>query len=146
MDSAVTSSAYSSESCDMISLSASLANSTDSGTFSRSARARVLMRHPSSSLMLVVTRSAINMATSSGSGLFPSSSFFFLRIAILVSTSGGSMTVISPHSNLDLNLSSRAAMSRGCLSLVRTICFSALRRALKVLKNSSCVPGFALIN
>ena len=71
---------------------------------------------------------------------------FFLSIAILVSKSGGWISVISPISNLDLNLSSNVGISFGGLSLEMIICLFASCNALNVWKNSSCVPSFPAIN
>ena len=49
------------------------------------------------------------------------------------------MSVIRPHSNLDLSLGSSASSSLGGRSEDITICFCALWRVLKVWKNSSWV-------
>ena len=86
-------------------------------------------------LFMVVER---NWMTSSGR-VTPSSSDFFLRIAILVSTSGGCRSAMSPHSNRDRKRSSMSGMSFGNRSLERTICLCASYKALNVWKNSSCV-------
>ena len=64
---------------------------------------------------------------------------FFLRMAILVSRSGGCISAISPHSKRERSLSSRVRMSFGGLSLDIIICLLASYRALNVWKNSSWV-------
>ncbi len=103
------------------------------------------MSEPSSSRMLERMRLEMKSATSSSSLTF-SASAFFLRMATLVSRSGGWMSAISPHSKRERSRSSSVGMSRGGQSLVRTICFCDSYRALKVWKNSSCVRSFPARN
>ena len=70
-------------------------------------------------------------ATSCGTSTFSASAFFSM-MASLVSISGGCMSAVSPHSNLDLSLSSNRCIALGGLSLVMTICFFAVYRELNV--------------
>ena len=51
------------------------------------------------------------------------------------------MSAISPHSKRDRRRSSSAGISCGGRSLLMTICFCASCSALKVWKNSFCVPS-----
>ena len=62
-------------------------------------------------------------------------------MAILVSKSGGCMSVTSPHSKRETSRSSSAWISFGGLSLETTICLWASKRVLKVWKNSSYVDS-----
>ena len=95
--------------------------------------------------MFDLIRLAMYIATASGSGTL-SFSAFFLRIATLVSMSGGWMSAISPHSNRERSRSSSAGISCGGRSLLMTICFCASCSALKVWKNSFCVPSLPETN
>ena len=85
------------------------------------------------------------MATLSGSGT-ASASAFLRRMATLVSRSGGWMSAIRPHSNLDRSRSSRAVISCGGASLLMTICLAESKSALKVWKNSVCVLSLPPMN
>ena len=103
------------------------------------------MSDPSSSRMFERMRLEMNSATSSGSLTF-SASAFLLRMATLVSRSGGWMSAIRPHSKRERRRSSRVGMSRGGQSQVRTICFCDSYSALKVWKNSSWVRSLPARN
>ena len=63
-----------------------------------------MFSEPSSSLTLERTFWAMKDATSLGISTCSSSAFFSI-MAILVSTSGGCMSAVSPHSNLDFRRS-----------------------------------------
>jgi hypothetical protein len=95
---------------------------------------------PSSSRMLRSMRSAMNSSTSPGTAN-RSCAAFLRRMAMRVSSSGGWMSVISPHSNRVRIRSSRVSRRFGGRSEDTTICLLALWRVLKVWKNSSCVPS-----
>jgi len=95
--------------------------------------------------MFESTFSAMKFRTSSG--MFSlSASLFDLKIAILVSTSGGCISATMPLLNLDVILSSKLVKSLGGRSDVITICFPAMYNALKVWKNSSWVDSLPMIN
>ena len=95
---------------------------------------------PSSSRMLRSIRSAMNSSTSPGTAS-RSCAAFLRRIAIRVSSSGGWMSVVRPHSNRVRIRSSRVSSRLGGRSDDTTICLFALWRVLKVWKNSSWVPS-----
>jgi hypothetical protein len=71
--------------------------------------------------MLVEIRDAMKDRTCGSATWIPSVFTFLRRMAIRVSRSGGWMSVISPHSNLDRSRSSSVAMSRGGRSEDMTI-------------------------
>ena len=102
-----------------------------------------LISAPSSSRMLRSIRLAMNSSTSSGAAS-RSWAAFLRRIAIRVSSSGGWMSVIRPHSNRVRIRSSSVSSRLGGRSEEMTICLLALCSVLKVWKNSSWVPLLAL--
>src|SRR5690606_40492207 len=71
----------------------------------------------------------------------PSALAFFRKMAILVSKSGGVISVINPHSKRERRRSSSVGISFGGRSLEMTICLFSLCNVLKVWKNSSCVDS-----
>ena len=75
--------------------------------------------------MLRSIRLAMNSSTSGGA-FIRSSAAFLRRIAIRVSSSGGWMSVISPHSNRVRIRSSRVSSRFGGRSEEMTICLLAL--------------------
>ena len=109
---------------DIISFNASVAKSTVTSLLVNEEYAIILIRAPSSSLMFDFILVAMYPITSFATFKF-STSAFFLRIAILVSKSGTCISAISPHSNLDLNLSSNVGISFGGLSDESIICLLA---------------------
>src|SRR5699024_12191203 len=66
----------------------------------------------------------------------PSAFAFLFRIAILVSKSGGVISVIKPHSKRDRRRSSSVGISFGGRSLEIIICLFSSCNALNVWKNS----------
>jgi len=101
--------------------STSLARSVVISVFVRDAKAPNRVRAPSSSLTLEFILVAMKTATSWGS-ITSSASAFFRRIAILVSTSGGWISAIRPHSKRFLRRLSNSGISLGNLSDVMMIC------------------------
>ena len=75
--------------------------------------------------MLRSIRLAMNSSTSSGA-FIRSSAAFLRRIAIRVSSSGGWMSVVRPHSNRVRMRSSRVSSRFGGRSEEMTICLFAL--------------------
>ena len=90
--------------------------------------------------MLVEIRLAM-YSSASGGALSRSCTAFLRRIAILVSSSGGWMSVSRPHSNRLRSRSSSVTRRFGARSLEITICLVALCSVLNVWKNSSWVPS-----
>ena len=95
------------------------------------------MSAPSSSRMLRSMRWAMNSRTSPGTAS-RSWAAFLRKIAIRVSSSGGWMSVIRPHSNRVRIRSARVSRRFGGRSEETTICLFELCSVLKVWKNSSC--------
>ena len=95
-----------------------------------------LVSAPSNSRMLSTTRVAMNSSTACGTSSGAKAAFL-RRIARRVSTSGGWMSVVSPHSNLLRMRSSRLLRLFGGRSAEKISCLPASYSELKVWKNSS---------
>ena len=108
------------------------------GDFSTFASSWQLLSAPSSSLMLLSTRSAIRFSASI-SHCMPSFWHLSESMARRVSKSGLEMSATTPDLKRERILSSRAEISSGGRSEVITICFSFKYSSLKVLKNSTWV-------
>ena len=102
------------------------------------AKAVTRIRAPSNSRILEEIFEAMYSKTSSGA-LSLSWAAFLRKIAIRVSSSGGWISVIKPHSKRERSRSSKVVSCFGGRSLEITICLLALYKVLKVWKNSSCV-------
>ena len=83
--------------------------------------------------------------TGGGTAMFCTSAFA-LRIAIRVSRSGAEMSAMRPHSKRERSRSSSWVIAFGGRSLEMTICLPSSWIALKVWKNSSCVPSLPAMN
>ena len=97
----------------------------------REAKAVTRIKAPSSSRIFELILLAMYSNTSSGAFNL-SCAAFLRRIAIRVSSSGGWMSVIKPHSNRERSRSSKVVSCFGGRSLEITICLLALYKVLKV--------------
>ena len=110
-----------SSSFSRLSFNTSFASSSVMGLLVKEEKATTRMREPSISRILDFIPLAMKKITSSGMERLSISVFFF-RMAILVSKSGGLISTVRPHSNLDFNLSSKAGISFESRSQDITIC------------------------
>ena len=115
------------------------------GTALRVANATIRVSAPSSSRIFDTIRCARKSMTGGGTAT-DCASAFARRIAMRVSRSGVEMSAMRPHSKRDRSRSSSRSIAFGGRSLERTICFPSSWMALKVWKNSSCVPSLPVRN
>src|SRR5437660_1366230 len=129
----------------MMSESRRAASSSSTCLWCTAANAWTRVSAPSSSRMLRWTLWAMKFKTSSGirPPLSPSLEW---RIASRVSKSGGWMSAMRPHTNLERNRSSSVGISLGGRSDEMTICLLISCSALKVWKNSSLVRSLPARN